>query len=93
MLLIKQKLVPMQGYFNQQAIRLQSMKVQDIPITDVVPYDSREAKQEYHLARIRLLEEELEKLNLLEHPCEILCICKQIIAIKEVLQKLTSVAK
>ena len=65
------------------------MKVQDIPGIDIVPFDSRETKREYHLARIRLLEEKLETLNLLEHPCEIMGICKQIIAIKGALQKIT----
>ncbi|WP_315823214.1 hypothetical protein [Paraflavitalea speifideaquila] len=60
-------------------------------IDDTVPYDSRETKQEYHLARIRLLEEALNRLTLLEHPCEILAICKQIIAIKELLRKIAPV--
>lgn len=70
------------------------MKVQNMHlIDDTVPYDSRETKREYHLARIKLLEEELSQLNLLEHPCEILAICKQIIVIKELLGKITPVTK
>lgn len=70
------------------------MKVQNMHmIDDTVPYDSRETKQAYHLARLRLLEEELNRLNLLEHPCEILAICKQIITIKELLRKITPVTK
>lgn len=70
------------------------MKVQKLPIIDdTVPYDSRETQREYHLARIRLLEAELNQLNLLEHPCEIKAICKQIIAIKELLGKITPVTK
>lgn len=70
------------------------MKVQNMHlIDDTVPYDSHETKQENHLARIRLLEEELNQLNLLEHPCEIKAICKQIITIKELLSKISPVTK
>jgi hypothetical protein len=70
------------------------MKVQKMHmIDDTVPYDSRETKQEYHLARISQLEEELNGLNLLEHPCEIQAICKQIIAIKELLRKIAPVTE
>jgi hypothetical protein len=70
------------------------MKVQNMHmIHDTAPYDSRETKRDYHLARVRLLEEELNSLNLLEHPCEILAICKQIITIKELLRKITPVVK
>lgn len=62
-------------------------------VDDTVPCDSRETKQAYHLARIKALEEELSQLNLLEHPCEILTICKQIIVIKELLSKIMPVTK
>lgn len=59
------------------------MKVQGIHLTDTIPYDSAETQQQYYLDRIKLLEEELNRLNLLEHPCEILAICKVIITIKK----------
>ena len=58
------------------------MKLQGIHLTGNIPYDSAETQQQYNLDRIKLLEEELDKLNLLEHPCEILAICKMIIALK-----------
>jgi hypothetical protein len=68
------------------------MKVQNMHLSDdTVPFDSREAQQVYHLARMKQLEEELNRLNILEHPNEIQAICKQIIAIKELLRKITPV--
>jgi len=57
------------------------MKVQGIHLTDI-PFDSPETQRTHHLGRIKLLEEELSRLNLLEHPCEILAICKQIRSLK-----------
>lgn len=54
-------------------------------IEDRVPYDSHEARRDHHLAKLKALEAELQELNLLEHPREILAICKQIIAMKEAL--------
>lgn len=62
-------------------------------VDDMVPYDSRETWQEYHLTRIKSLEAELNNLNLLEHPCEIKAICTQIIAIKELLRKISPVTE
>jgi hypothetical protein len=59
------------------------MKLQGIQLTDNIPYDSAETQQQYYLDRIKLLEDELSRLNLLEHPCEILAICKLIISIKQ----------
>lgn len=68
------------------------MKVQNMHLSDdTVPFDSREAQQVYHQARIKQLEEELNGLNILEHPHEIQAVCKQIIAIKELLRKITPV--
>ena len=70
------------------------MKVQNMHLSgDTVPFDSREAQQDYHLSRLKQLEEELNQLNLLEHPHEIQAICKQIIAIKELLRKITPVTE
>lgn len=54
-------------------------------IEDTVPFDSHEARRDHHLAKLRALEAELQQYNLLEHPREILAICKQIIAMKEAL--------
>ena len=65
------------------------MKVQDLHQPNAFPYDSPELQRRHQLARIKLLEEELERLNLLEHPCEIQALCKQIITIKEQLAKNT----
>lgn len=68
------------------------MKVQNMHLSaDTVPFDSREAQQVYHLARMKQLEEELNRLNILEHPREIQAICKQIMTIKELLRKITPV--
>lgn len=60
-------------------------------IDDTLPFDSREAQQHYHLARVKQLEEELNRLNIMEHPHEIQAICKQIIALKELLRKIAPV--
>ena len=79
----------MEGFIAHLTIRITKklrtpyMKLQGIQLTDNFPYDSPETQQQYYLDRIKLLEEELSGLNLLEHPCEILAICKQIISIKQ----------
>lgn len=62
-------------------------------ITETLPYDSQEARQEFLQSRIQVLEHELNQLNLLDHPQEIQTICKEIIAIKEVLGKTNPVTK
>lgn len=69
------------------------MKGPEMPLIDTAPFDSRETQRAYHLARIQQLESALNELNLLENPCEIETICKQIIAIKELLRKITPVIK
>lgn len=70
------------------------MKVQDMQlIAETLPYDSQEARLEFLQGQIQRLEHELNQLNLLEHPCEILAICKEIIAIKEVLGKIAPVTE
>lgn len=66
------------------------MKVHNMQlIAETLPYDSQEARLEFLQGRIQALENDLNQLNLLEHPREILSICKEIIAIKEVLGKIT----
>lgn len=69
------------------------MKVHNMLIEGTVPYDSPEARVAFHQARIQALEAELDQLNLLEHPREIESICKEIIAIKEVMGKIAPVTK
>ena len=69
------------------------MKVQEIHLKEPLPFDSPETQRSYQLGKIKLLEEELSELNLLEHPCEILALCKQIIALKEQLPKVTPQVK
>lgn len=49
--------------------------------------DSKEVLKDYQLGKLKLLEKELNRLNLLEHPREIEIICKKIIMIKERLAK------
>lgn len=53
----------------------------------VLPADSKEVQQEYHLGKLKLLEEELNRLTILEHPREIQSLCCKIIRIKNLLQK------
>lgn len=69
------------------------MKGQEMPLIDTVPFDSREIQQLYHLAKIKQLESTLNELNLLENAREIEAICKQIIAIKELLRKIMQVTE
>lgn len=78
---------------NQLSYKLPFMKGPEMPLIDTAPFDSRETQQAYHLARIQQLESALNELNLLENPCEIEIICKQIIAIKELLRKITPVTE
>jgi hypothetical protein len=49
--------------------------------------DSKEVQKEYHLGKIKLLEKQLNLLNILDHPVEIQSICQKIIAIKQGLKK------
>jgi hypothetical protein len=53
----------------------------------MLPADSKEVQKEYHQGKIKLLEEELSRLNILEHPLEIQSICRKIILIREVFKK------
>lgn len=78
---------------NQLSYKLPFMKGPEMPLIDTAPFDSRETQQAYHLAKIQQLESALNELNLLENPCEIEAICKQIIAIKELLRKITPVTE
>ena len=48
---------------------------------------SKDVKRKTHLEKIKLLEEELLRLTILENPLEISIICKSIIDIKKNLEK------
>jgi len=50
--------------------------------------DSREEVQEYYTLRIHELQQELQKLNFLEHPLRIVEICNQIQVLKNEIAKL-----
>jgi hypothetical protein len=52
--------------------------------------DSLEAQRNDHLEKIRLLENELSRLNILEHPREIRDICNDIINIRKSLERISS---
>ncbi len=47
-----------------------------------LPADSFEVWREHQLGKIKIMEEELKRLNLLEHPCEIQALCSEVSAIK-----------
>jgi hypothetical protein len=49
--------------------------------------DSIEVLRKFHLEKIKLLEEELSQLTILEHPLQIRKICNDIIRIKKTLEK------
>lgn len=53
----------------------------------VLSADSKEVQKEYRIDKIKILEEELNRLNILEHPREIHSVCCKIIHIKHLLQK------
>ena len=59
----------------------------------VLPADSKEVQKEYHLCKLKLLEEELNRLTILEHPLEIHSLCCKIIQIKQLLQKISPAKK
>ena len=54
----------------------------------MLPADSKEVQRLYHLGKIKLLEEELNRLTILEHPREIQSLCCKIIRLKQFLQKI-----
>ena len=49
--------------------------------------DSAEVMEYYYRGKIQELEQSLSRLNILEHAREIASLCKDIVRIKEVLQK------
>ena len=53
----------------------------------VLSADSKEVQREYYIGQIKLLEEELSQLNLMDNPHDIRAICERIIMIKALLQK------
>lgn len=65
------------------------MSVQEIKPGDLMLCDSRETQLELHANRIKQLEFELNQLNLLENPCEIIALCKQIMVLRESLLKIS----
>jgi len=52
------------------------------------PAGSGESLEVYHLRKIDLLQEQLSRLTILEHPREIQSICNNIIYLKETLREL-----
>ncbi|MBC7827345.1 MAG: hypothetical protein H7122_06345 [Chitinophagaceae bacterium] len=54
----------------------------------VLPADSKEVQMEYHLGKIKLLESELNRLTILEHPRQIQSLCCKIMHIKRLLAKI-----
>ncbi|MFT3825332.1 MAG: hypothetical protein QM731_15550 [Chitinophagaceae bacterium] len=63
------------------------MKFQNLPLDILPAADSLEVQRQYCLDRIFLLEEEMERLNLMEHPQAIECLCNQIIELKKILKR------
>jgi hypothetical protein len=51
--------------------------------------DSVEVMEYYYRGKIQELEQSLSKLNLLDNAREIAVVCKEIVRIKELLQKIT----
>lgn len=64
-----------------------------LPQNSAVLADSIEVQRAYHLDKIKLLEDELSRLNILEHPREIGEICSNIIDIKKSLENIASANK
>lgn len=64
-----------------------------LPQNSAVLADSIEVQRAYHLDKIKTLEKELSRLNILEHPREISDICNNIIDIKSSLEKISSTKK
>ena len=56
----------------------------------ILAADSKAVKIKIHLEKIKLLEEELLRLNILENPLEIKNICESIIDLKKTLVKASS---
>lgn len=46
----------------------------------------QEVFRQYYQDKIKSMEEELEKLNLLEHPVEITSVCRKIVVMKQLLR-------
>lgn len=61
-----------------------------LPRNSALLADSIEVQRAYHLSKLKLLEDELTRLNILEHPREIREICSTIIDIKRSLEKIGS---
>lgn len=57
-------------------------------IPALLPADSAEVKEQFYRERIAYLHQELNELNLLEHPVEIAFLCGEIVATKKLLQAL-----
>ena len=55
----------------------------------MLPVDSAEVKQQYYRERISYLRQELDELNLMEHPIEIAFICGEISSTQKLLKALS----
>ncbi|HTF30514.1 MAG TPA: hypothetical protein VK625_16790 [Flavitalea sp.] len=71
----------------KKAIPLYQDKFQVKKKSGKVLSDSREEKHEYYTRRIHELQQELQKLNFLEHPLRIIEICKQIQTLRNEISK------
>jgi hypothetical protein len=57
----------------------------------VIMGDSPKVLKEYYEGKLLLLERELNRLTILEHPVQIIHICQQIISVKSKLKRLNDV--
>jgi hypothetical protein len=57
----------------------------------VIMGDSPKVLKEYYEGKLLLLERELNRLTILEHPVQIIHICRQIIVVKSKLKRLNDV--
>jgi hypothetical protein len=53
-----------------------------------LPFDSWEVFELYYHGKIKVWEDQLQQLNVLDHPVEIEAICRQIIAVKNLLRRM-----
>lgn len=53
-----------------------------------LPFDSWEVFELYYLGKLKVWEDELSRLTILEHPIEIQFLCREIIAVKSMLGRM-----
>lgn len=56
--------------------------------TTTIPFDSWEVFELYYLGKIKLWEDELCKLTILDHPIEIQFLCREILKVKNLLGRM-----